>query len=353
MDSGGHDRQLDSMWPTKGHDIRRTRFSPSDPVDPSPTLRWQCDHQESRLYQRLTVDEESIFVSSAEGLLFAIDPDTGDVRWERELGQRLRTYPVVADERVFVGGLNGQLHAVSYSGEKIWDSDFSNSPSTIAVADGTVMVAGGGSISALTAATGEQQWTTTDLGDAASSLCIGSDTIFLGTDGYLRALNRATGDVEWRTEVGDVLFLTVTTDVVFAMTRMAHVFALDIDTGEIHWETQRRGTGTYDLAVGTDSIFAATDWHLSALDPDTGDIRWQFESPGHDEMSLPVVTAEELYIVSKREGLLALDPDTGREQWRMEFPDSEFGQPTIAEETLYVTSAGKVYCYSAGSSLSE
>ncbi|MGW1177155.1 outer membrane protein assembly factor BamB family protein [Kitasatospora sp. NPDC002543] len=97
------------------------------------------------------------------GKLVATDARTGRRRWERILPDGSCSAAAVADGRVHVTGLRGQVGAYQVEdGERLWYDDTAEpclalcSPS---VADGTVYVGtGGGMVRAYDAETGEQPW---------------------------------------------------------------------------------------------------------------------------------------------------------------------------------------------------
>ena len=82
-------------------------------------------------------------------MVHALDPDTGDVLWTYTARARFEASPVVVDDRVFVGSMDGKIVALNLeTGEPDWEfvtgSEFIASPSVarkrliIGTTDGTL-----------------------------------------------------------------------------------------------------------------------------------------------------------------------------------------------------------------------
>lgn len=74
-----------------------------------------------RAYQPIVADGLLFFGSSADGHVYALDAENGDLRWRFVTGAPIRFAPAVADGRLFVGSDDGYLYALSTdSGKVLW-----------------------------------------------------------------------------------------------------------------------------------------------------------------------------------------------------------------------------------------
>ena len=156
-----------------------------------PPLLWRIDGL-GEGYGTVAVVDGSLYVQGTRGgrsLVFALDASDGSVRWERELGPRLRDgrgngprgTPTVAGDSLYVLTGMGDLARVALAdGSVRWqrnilrDFDQRNiswgiSESPLIEGDWVVVMPGGddGAIAALDRETGETVWTSTGLKDRA------------------------------------------------------------------------------------------------------------------------------------------------------------------------------------------
>lgn len=160
-------------------------------------------------------DGQTVFAAGANGVLYALDPATGETRWFENLALGIQSSPTVGNasaggERrsVFVGGTDGTVYALdTATGERDWSFDTSDwVVSSPTVADGTVFVGSGDdfltddtNLYALDGETGKQHWRfeTTDAVRSAPTVTAAPDsasgdtaTLFVGSDdGRLYALD--------------------------------------------------------------------------------------------------------------------------------------------------------------------
>jgi outer membrane protein assembly factor BamB len=204
------------------------------------------------------LDAGTLYVGSGDGGLYALDADTGAVRWRHEAGAaiysgvslqgsdilwfgtmdgslvglhrqkrqevlRLRTAggvtttPVFAGGRLVIGSRDYLLHAFDPEGRPAWTFSywFSWIESTPAVRDGLLYVGGSdyARVSAIDPATGRARWSTVVHGLSWGTPLVTARHVFAGTVNQnlagtlidhragLVKLDRATGAVRWRLEL--------------------------------------------------------------------------------------------------------------------------------------------------------
>jgi len=136
--------------------------------------------------------------TDADGLVLAVDRESGERLWERSLGAAARAAPVVHDGTVYAAAKDGRLVALSAAdGSPRWEQRVEGDVYTTPVVDGDRVVAlAGGALAAVDAASGESRWRT-PIGDVLiNGLATTGETVYVGGN-QLRALDPADGSVRW------------------------------------------------------------------------------------------------------------------------------------------------------------
>jgi outer membrane protein assembly factor BamB len=135
---------------------------------------------------------------------------------------------------------------------------------------------------------------------------------------------------------------------------MAHVYALDMQTGQLKWQTFAKDNILSSVIVGDGvACFKSLDGYLYALDAKTGNSKWSFpvqktlqpfqintpfEGRPNEVMSVPAVVNGIVY-VGTRSGLYALDSQTGKPMWKFATESTVESTPIVQEEKVYISSS--------------
>jgi outer membrane protein assembly factor BamB len=264
-----------------------------------------------------TVKNNTVYIGTHDGTLFAIDADTGNKEWEfDEPGDEIVSSPAVVDGTVYFGSLDGTLYAVNTTdGTEAWNTPFDEPENEI-----------------------------------NSSPTVVEDTVYFGSrDGALYAVNADTGTEEWKyDEPEDRVFSSplVVDNTIYVGSDDGNVYA--VDTGGIEeWTFEEpagrvRSTPTY--ANGTLYV-GSSDESLYAIDAESGDIEWEFTAPSDRVFSSPTAWNGIVYVGSYDRTLYAVDAQTGEQLWAFTQPSqSVISSPTVADGTVYVGSRdGSMY----------
>jgi outer membrane protein assembly factor BamB len=92
------------------------------------------------------------------------------------------------------------------------------------------------------------------------------------------------------------------------------------------------------------------DRHLYALDLNTGELKWAFQREGAFA-STPVLKDGTLYIGAFNDAFYAIDAEEGTERWHFEEGEDWFwGSPVIYGDTVYAVDVkGRIYAFDAES----
>ena len=309
-----------------------------------------------------TVVDGTVYFGDWNGWLRAVEADTGEVIWEKQVTEDVLSASVlIANNHVYVPDLAGVLHARDrFTGEETWSKLLDDVPSVgifsspvlvediliIGVAEEGTDRSFRGSVVALDAKTGVERWRvyTTSADETAgfgvsvwSSAAVDQDRklIFIGTGNSERppdsrlanailAIDYETGEVAWvhrflEEDAGkdlDVgaspnLFSVSGRDVVGVGGKSGEFRVVDRETGSLIWEaTLTRGTwmgGVMAAAAIGDGVLFVTS-----------------NSPFEGSGSV----------------IFALDASDGSVLWEHALQDITFGAPALANEVFYLTTVG-------------
>ena len=125
------------------------------------------------------------------------DSDSGTEEWSFETEKYINSSPTVADETVYVGSDDGNLYAVDgATGIEEWSFETGGMViSSRRVVDGTVYIgSGAGTLYAVDAATGTEKWAFETGGLVKSSPTVADGTVYVGCSDYnLYAITASAG----------------------------------------------------------------------------------------------------------------------------------------------------------------
>ena len=265
--------------------------------------------------QRPGFDGTSLYVVSGGGALRAIDVETGNERWERD------------------------LEALSNSrGWRLWQKGVREGglQSSVGVGDGLVVVAGrSGAVFAVAAESGEPRWEAQATAEVLAAPMVANGLVVVRSqDGRVVGLNAADGKQRWAFEraIPTLSSRGASTPMSAAGLILVGnddgtVVALRPDDGLAVWEApvaEPEGRSELDrlvdidgdLAVGADAIYASSVRGITAaISLTSGQIAWTRDNGGANSVEL---TADGVLVSDKGGTLWSLDRSGGSALWRQE-----------------------------------
>jgi outer membrane protein assembly factor BamB len=351
-------------WPTYGFANTRDRVSPY--AHRPPFRRLWLFRGRTLLELPPAVAYGRLYVSNNAGFTYAVDVETGRMRWRHAAGRCVASSPAVAGGLVFQAFLNrppcnsqaspdeidGRVIAFdARTGAVRWSASLGPTESSpLVVGDLVVVGDWRGDVVAFDRHTGARRWSYRTDGRVKGAMAQSGDLVFAGAyDGRLYALDRRSGRLRWRSASQDRLggrgafYSTpaVAYGRVYIGSTDGKVYAFGAATGNLLWS---RSTGGYvysSPAVWRRTVYAGSyDGKLYAFDAATGEVRWASEMGGPVSGS-PTVMAGVVYAATLEEQTLGLDATTGREVWR--FPDGKYTPIVADRERVYLVGHARVY----------
>jgi polyvinyl alcohol dehydrogenase (cytochrome) len=330
-------------WNGFGGNVLNTRFQPAATAGLSPTavprlkIKWAFGFPGvSASGSQVTVAGNRAYVGSRNGVVYALDANSGCIVWAFEADAGVRSSPIVAGtgpaRALYFGDANANVYALDLNGKLKWKTKVDTHLD--AMITGAVTFAGNrvyvpassieegtaaiptyecctfrGSVSALDAASGKVIWKTYTIADAPQK----TTKTAAGTQ-----LWGPSGGGVWSTPVLDVdrnrMFISVGDNYSNPPTPTSDaIMALAMDTGKILWTRQAT---------------AGDAWNVGCLEAPDSTSRSHCPSapgPDHDFASAPVLATSggrRLLLAGQKSGMLyALNPDTGEYVWKTQVGD--------------------------------
>ena len=236
-------------------------------------------NMESPIHSSPAIYKDYIYFVSSNGILKAIDMETGEEEWDLDLESPTNSSPIVHKNRLYIGCEDG-LKAVNINTHKVtWDYDCDNVASTPFYHDGIIY--------------------------------FGSD------DGHLYGLN-TDGKVKFNKKLGDELKSSpiVVDDTIYIGSTNSKLYSIGTDEAK-NWAFT---TGDEILSspshVDDTVIFGSSDGNVYCLDDSNGDLVWK-KDLSNKVLSSPTVDKHDksVYIGSDDGNMTCLDIRDGTLKW--------------------------------------
>lgn len=217
--------------------------------------------------------EGLVFVGTADNLVLALEPETGEVVWQFEADHSIWSTPSYEDGILYVGSLDKHVYALdAQTGDLLWDQALS--------------------------------------GSVSGQVAVGESLLYVGSfDKQLHALDKESGEIQWEVPEGgsqDWVWAAplLVDDTVYFVDKSGNAYAVEADTGRTIWDAQIEGQ-VVATPVFADGIVFITSAGLV-----------------NDE--------------NRRGALIALDAETGEELWREATSSPIYSTPVIVQNTVVV-----------------
>ena len=332
------------------------------------------------------IADEALFLGSMEGKLVALDKSSGARLWEvpfeasssaggfgfgcapASTAVAIYGTPVVSDELVYVSGYNGKVYAInSDSGALRWVYPREGNLEPIVggqvVAHGKVYFGcSDGKVYALDAVTGDKQWEF-ETGDKIwSTPATDGDSVFIGSfDNKLYALSAVDGSQEWEFPTEGAIASTplVYNNTVYIGSFDRHLYAVDATNGKQVWqlpvedEADNKPENWFwtKPVVYNNAIYAGNlDGKVYILNAETGDEIVDAIDLGSPVASWPVLVGNSVIVASEAGVIYALDTGDNQIKQLANLEGTVYAPLSASDGTVYVhTSEGEFHALNAQS----
>ena len=261
-----------------------------------------------------------VYFGSGDFNLYALDAQTGAVKWKFATGNVVHASPAVAGGVVYIGSWDRYLYALNaQTGAPIWKFQ-----------------------------TGDDTKIYNQVG-IASSAAVADGVVFFGCrDGHFYAVDAKTGAEKWKhdNKMGWTIASPAVHDgvVYFPTSDGTRFKALKAATGEIVFDLANKAVSFSSPAIAAGmAIYGTSDGWLHAVDLKTGALAGQFQTDGSRENSPKYIDADGKIIQSRLYPDFTLDAMIiGLD--RMYTLGSILSSPAVVDGVVYVGSTdGQIY----------
>lgn len=264
----------------------------------------------------IAVDGGRLYGASGYGGVFALDPSSGKVIWEKNLGVPVRAAPTAVGDRVYIITSEGRFLCLSgIDGTELWATrglpqQASRVMNVSPAVDHDIVVVPypSGDVVALKVADGTSIWT--------------ESLTRMRTTSQLASLSAAASPA-------------IDNGMVFAVGHAGRMIAAHSATGERVWSLNLPGTQT--PCVAGDTVFVVdTTGQLMAIGRMDGKIRWTIKLPGGTTFAGPILAGGNLWLTSNTGQLVGVDASNGKVVGQQDLGDPVFVPPIVAQGRMYV-----------------
>lgn len=315
------------------------------------------------IYSTPVTDSKNLYVGDDIGCMYAIDLNSGDIRWTFDTGMRIVGSPAVGDDVVVFGSANYNIYGLdAKTGNEIWTVTTNQAVMGAAtIYENTVYIGGGdGKMYAIDIHSGQIIWTFNDLKNYVLTRPLVYDNkLYFGCwDTNFYALNLVDGSLVWKWNNGKTnsklspasVWPVVANGKIFITAPDRYFTCLDAETGEQVWRTnQYKVRETVGVSEDGQTVYSKCMWDtVVAIDATSHEpiTRWVSHTDfGYEHNpAMPLEKDGTLWIGTKNGLLLGMDALTGKVLWRHKIGNSILNTPLPIsdKECIYTSSEGTI-----------
>ncbi|MEE1129233.1 MAG: PQQ-binding-like beta-propeller repeat protein [Methanobrevibacter sp.] len=276
-------------------------------------------NMESPIHSSPAIYNDYIYVVSSEGILKAIDMETGQEEWKIDLESKTNSSPIVNSNRLYIGCEDG-IKVVNINTHKImWDYDCNDVESTpFFYKDVIYFGSDDGHLFGFDK-DGKVQLNKKLDGELKSSPIVVNDSIYIGsTNGKMYSIG-TDKEKNWEYTTGDEILSSptyVNETVIFGSTD-GSLYCLDEADGSLNWKVDLNNKIISSPTVDEhdNSVFVGSDeGNLTCIDVRDGTVKWS-HSTGDKVRSTPALKDKLICFGSNNGNFYVLNKYTGIEEF--------------------------------------
>lgn len=253
----------------------------------------------------------SMYITSQNQFLYALDPKTGEKKWEYYVGRHVEATPVIIGEALFLPTVDSLVKLDANRGKVIKKYWYDNA----------------------------------DFKSFVSSPAVDGNNIIIGSlNDTLYSVNTVSDNMNWRFSTGgDIVSSPTISQGRVIIAANSKVYALDVATGAQVWSFSAGPFTSSPAVSGTYVFIGSVDGNMYALDFATGALKWSFDTKAQI-LSSPIVYGGNVIFGSNNSKLYCLDTAAKKERWVYEAADRIVSSPTADRNIVYFGSYD-FHCY--------
>lgn len=277
-------------------------------------------NMESPIHSSPAIYKDNLYVVSSEGLLSAINMETGEKQWDLDLKAKTNSSPIINSDMLYVGCEDG-LKAINLSSHEIaWEYDCGSVESTPFFNDGKVYFGSDdGHLYALDKDKGNVSMDKKLDGELKSSPIVVNDSVYIGSTNSKLYCVATDNDDNWSFTTGDEVLSSpsfVNDTVIFASSD-GNLYCLNSSDGNLNWKVDLNNKAVSSPTIDEydNSVYIGSDeGNLSCIDVRDGKVKWS-HPVGDKIQSTPAIKDNMVVFNSNNGYLYVLNKYTGQEEF--------------------------------------
>ena len=231
------------------------------------------------------VDEDTLYIGSSDGKLYALNAVNGNKRWDFDTGGKIWAAPSVSNGIVYVSNFAKKICAISGdTGELLWQVEFPVAIASSSIVSGDNIIFGtfDNHLYSVSSIDGKERWKFKGDGWFWASPVAKDNIVYAGClDHRVYAIDASTGEELWRFEC-DSSF-------VVPPVLVENSLAICSESGSLYILDAAKGTMVRTVSIGAkvmapiysdgDMVYIhARDRNIYCVDLHSGQIAWKFSS---------------------------------------------------------------------------
>lgn len=334
-------------WKMYGGDIGRGNLA-LDVLPPPLKLIWEYDAGAGFGSSGAAIADSVLFIGNLQGEVHAVDITTGKGRGVHDFGSAIVGTPVVDQDLLYVALAHDEESLVAYDlaqANVVWRQKLGDIETSPLLLDQHLYVAAlNGRLFCVEKTKGEIVWKF-DVPSGrrqplihSSPATDGKTVVFGCDDGNLYAVDILNGKLRWKsaTAAGIVASPSIHAGRVFIGSLDGSFYAFDLETGSVAWKRSAGAKIFAAQAVDEEHVYVGTAGRrMLCLNAATGAIVWEYATNGVINAA-PTVSGEIVYVVCIDRTLFALDARRGELLWQYKAEGRIKTMPQVWKNHLFV-----------------
>lgn len=248
-------------------------------------ILWNADVASDRFIGAAVITDSLVIAPSADGIVYALELETGSVVWEFATGHAIWSAPAVNGEQIYVTSLDHTIYAIDLqTGTQSWsyDTGFSIPDSAVLYEDFLLAGTFGNQVVALDKTSGSLVWSFDTEGWVWATPAVHNGTAYFGDmEGNFFSVDIETGTLIEKTEFESAIATTplIHQGTIVILSENGEVYARSLEDGSPIWQTTIEGQLLSDPVLYEDLLLVApfkADTVVKAMIFDAGTTRWEF-----------------------------------------------------------------------------
>ena len=318
---------------------------------------------EDQIRSSPVVGQDTVFVGSYDGKVYALELANGTERWSFDTGNAVEAPALLVEDSLYVGSLDGTLYALkAKNGKQRWiyatENRIMGSANWARTREGERILVGSydNRLHCLESGSGKVAWTfLTDhyINGAPAIYSSGAQilTVFGGCDMLLHLVSVENGLELTAVEAGSFIAASVAVAgyQAFFGNYDGALLCVDLSQARILWEyvdEEVRAPFFSSPAVNEDRVVAGSrDGRLHCVDRSSGQMLWTFPTGGEIDSS-PVICGDKVVFGSADGRIYLLNLDDGKELWSYEIGAGIVSSPAVVGDRVIIAAEdGLVYAF--------